>query len=240
MNTRQKLDDDEAASEFINENLHLPEIREMALDRAISAGDHARAEQLCLGGLTEQDPRYRYREPKWRHRLFSVHEMTGNIPKMTQTARELLLDGDLDYFDIYKGLLEKQDAWNREAYAELLDAARTSMYDSSYMRLLSQEKEYALLMEQLQLHEYGIYEYAQELVGQYRSEVADVFTRQITKEAERVNKRSAYRHVCESIQKFAKAGCPEEAKGLIDELLLEYAIRPAFVDELRQARQRLK
>jgi hypothetical protein len=154
-----------------------------------------------------------------------------NVDKMTDTAREILLSGNIEYYDNVKTLLIKQHAWEK-TYSELLHQCKLKLNSSQYMRILAKENEYALLLDEVQTHTEEIYDYGKLLAEKYLSPVRDVFIGQLNKEAERAYGRESYSRVCSNISCFAEVGYYDEAIKMINEYKTKFKRKPAFVDEL--------
>ena len=224
------IEGENAAKSFIAENLHFREIREIAYDRAISAQDFKEAEQLCLGALSSYE---RYYARPWLYKLYHAYELTGDAPKMADTAEEIFLRGDMGYYEKLKPLLVKQGLWEA-SYPELLNKCAQRLSYDKYMDILALEQEYDLLMEQVRLHPVQVYRYGEPLAAKYRDGIRAIFTAQIEKEAAEAYGRTSYSQVCSYILCFAQAGYRAEAGKTIDEFKLKYKRKPAFVDELKK------
>jgi len=157
--------------------------------------------------------------------------MTENVEKMTETAQKILLNGDLKYYDKLKLLLVEQALWN-SSYLELLHKCESKMSYLQYMKILADEKEYVLLLEQVKKHTEQIYLYGKLLAVKYPTEICAIFTGQINKEAEDAYGREAYGKVCSRILCFAEAGYKTESIEMKNKFKLKYKRKPAFVDEL--------
>ena len=229
------IEGENAADNFIAENLQSPKIREIAFEKAISSKNFSEGECLCIDALSADKQNYHYRVSPWLYKLYSVYEMMKNAPKMAETAEKILLCGDLGYYDKLKSLLTKQAVWG-SSYSEILHKCELKLSYSQYMEILSKEKEYALLLEQVEKHMNEIFRYGKLLAKEYPIEVRALFTEQIKKEAEAAYGREAYRHVCSRISCFSEAGYRTEAAEIIKAFKTIYKRKPAFVDELNKSK----
>jgi hypothetical protein len=220
-----------AADVFVAENLRFPKIREIAFDKAILCGNYTEGERLCIDALSED--KHRYGISPWLYKLHSLYEMTGNTVKIVETAEEILLEGDLRYYDKLKSLLLKQATWEK-AYSKLLRKCEIKLHYSQYMEILAKEKENDLLLEQVKKHAEEIYSYGKILAEKHPIDTRAIFTEQINKEAEDAYGRDSYKEVCSCIKCFAKAGYKAEAAKMISDFKLKYKRKPAFVDELKK------
>lgn len=224
-----KIQDEAAADAFIAQNIRFPKIREIAFDKAVSQKNYSEGERLCIVALAG-DKQY-YGISPWLYKLYSVYEMTENTAKMTETAQEILLSGDLEYYDKLKSLLVEQAVWN-SSYLELLKKCESRLAYSQYMEILAAEGEYSLLHEQVEKHPEQVYLYGKLLAGVYPAEICEIFFKQIGKEADAAYGREEYRKVCSHILCFAETGYGPESNNMIDDYKIKFKRKPAFVDEL--------
>lgn len=161
--------------------------------------------------------------------------MMENVAKMAETAQEILFCGDSEYYGKLKSLLMEQAAW-KGSYSELLHKCELKLSYSTYMKILAEEGEYALLLEQMKKHTDQIYGYGKLLAGKYSTEICAIFTGQINKEAEDAYGRESYRKCCSRILCFAEAGYKAESIEMIADFIFKYRRKPAFVDELNKIR----
>jgi hypothetical protein len=229
----RRIEGENPADDFIAGNLRFPKIREIAFDRAVSCRNYPEAAKLCINALSlsEDKPRYSHSISPWLYKLYSIYEMTENTEEMAKTAEEILLCGDLKYYDILKALRGKHGVWD-DLYSELLNKCEAKLSYVRYMEILEKEKEHALLFEQLKKHPEQVYNYGKLLSEKYLPDIRAVFAGQINKEAEAAYGRESYNKVCLNILCFAEAGYKPEAAEMIDDFKLKYKRKPAFVDEL--------
>ena len=227
----RKFEGKNAADRFIADNVRFSKIREIAFDKAISRKDFVEAERLCVDALS-MDTRHFGISP-WLYKLYSVYDTAGNTTDMAETAKKILLSGDLTYYEKLKLQLQKQGRWDSQ-YTILLHECAAKLPYTKYMEILETEKEHALLLEQLKKHTNQIYHYGKFLAAKHQNDVCAIFIGQIKGEAEAAHKREMYRDVCSHIVMFSKAGYAAEAAELIGEFRDKYKRKPAFVDELKK------
>jgi hypothetical protein len=222
----RRLEGNNAAKAFIEENLKFPKIRGIAYEKAVSKQNYTEAERLCLDALST----YTGRDVlPWLNNLFTVYEHMNKPDKQAETAERLLLLGEVKHYEILKTLLVDSNRWEDE-YHSLLQKCSTQLYYSVYMSILNKENEFELLLEQLRLHPEQVYKYGIVLAIHFENDVRDIFLAKIESEAKAANTRDAYQKVSEHIRVFADAGY--DVTNLVNELLLSNKRRPAFVEEL--------
>ena len=225
----RKFEGKSATDRFIADNLRFPKIREIAFDKAISCKDYAEAERLCIDALSIYTRHYGV--SPWLYKLYSVYDAKGNADDMVETAKKILISGDMAYYEKLKSQLKKQGRWESQ-YELLLHEFAAKLRNANYMQILEKEQEHSLLLEQLKKHTYTVYQYGKILAPKYPTDICAIFTNQIKKEAEAAHKRDMYRDVCSHINIFSKVGYTAEAIELVMELKDDYRRKPAFVDEL--------
>ena len=225
----QVFDGEAAVDCFVAENLRFPKIREVAFDKAIMCGNFSEAERLCVDVISSDNQHFGV--SPWLYKLYSVYEQSGNETGMAETAKSILLSGDLEYYEKLKSLIERQKTWD-ELYPTLLNELASALHYINYMEILQKEDEHVLLLEQLKKHSDQVYRHGKFLAEKYPTVVCDLFTNQLKREAHAAHKRDLYREVCSHIEKFSDSGYKNEATELIKELKDRYKRKPAFVDEL--------
>jgi len=192
----RKVEGLKATEKFIAENLHCEEIREVAFDKAMKRKDYTEAERLCVGVKIDKS---NWRVSQWLYKLYSVYEKTENIDKMIETARKILLAGDLKYYDILKALLKKSGAWEK-SYSKLLGECKKLLIDNDYAKLLEKEKEYDLLLGVVKANPRLVYTYGKLLAKKYYADISAVFIEQIRKETAATHNRKTYQDDCRQNQ----------------------------------------
>ncbi|MDR1309951.1 MAG: hypothetical protein LBL95_08675 [Deltaproteobacteria bacterium] len=225
----RRLDGERAADDYIEGNLATGAIREIAYDAAMARQDYARAEQLCL---TVPDEPHGY-PSRWRYKLLAAYEKTGDQDKQAGVLEQILLNGDLGYYDKLKSLLTKLGRW-KAGYPALLEKCEEQLSYSGYMGILDKENELGRLMEQVRRHRETVFSYGQRLSAKYYDEVRELFTALLNAWSAAAKNRKAYAELSSRIASFAKAGYAAQANGLIAEYKLSHRRQPAFVDELNK------
>lgn len=217
-----------AARRYIDENLDVDELRELAVLEDIKVGNWENAERLCLDRI--QGDNLHWRIAKWDGLLREIYERSDQRDKLIAWTRRMLLLGDMESYGRLKKLLEK--IWEDEYPALLRDIANARP-SYEYMRILALEKETALLMEQVKKAPETVFDYGGMLSQDYPYEIFTLCKTIIRKEAEYASDRRAYRGLCGRIKTLFNFGGAIPAKEILDELRLAYMRRPALLDELR-------
>jgi hypothetical protein len=225
----RKLEGKEAADAFMEEHLHLDEIRKIAYDGAMDAGAYGQAARLCA----EAPPVVHRRVANWKELLFEAYQRAGDLGNMAQTAEGLLLSGKMDYYDKLKSIAGQLGQWDG-LYPALLEKCRQQLDVSKYMQLLSQENELERLLGCVQANPSSIFTYGAQLAPQYGDTVEALFLAQIEADAMAARNRGEYAVVCKRIGLFRDAGFTARAHLLIEAYITKFGKKRAFVDELKQ------
>ena len=147
----------------------------------------------------------------------------------------LALTGDFKYYEILKELLQKDGGWEK-AYPEIRLAFKQKTDKWTYMKLLSMEGEYELLLEMVKENPYAVTEYAPFLVKRYPDETLEIYESVVRMAANDIDGRPQYRKLCDMIRNMADLGGQERAKAIIEYLIDKYPRRKALLDELGKLR----
>ena len=123
-------------------------LREIAYNNAISQYNYDEAERLCLTEPKHCGAPY-WHVSLWLHRLYEVYKLSRNTGKQIDTARDILLSGDFNYYAKLKELMTSHSKWSSE-YITLRNECADKLPYAAYMQVLNSESEYVLLLEQLQ------------------------------------------------------------------------------------------
>lgn len=141
----ERLEGKEAADKYLMHNIHVPELRMIAVENAIAGKHYKLAEQLCMEAL-KKDKRSPFNKPApWAYYLEKSYVEIGDKENFTELVRFIIFHGDTSYFKKLKELYQKQDIWEQQR--ELLwQELSKSMMPHTYASLLAQEDEVTLLL----------------------------------------------------------------------------------------------
>ena len=125
--------------------------------------------------------------------------------------------------------------WETE-YPKLRDQVQAVRSSHEYMRLLSDEQDIDLLMEQVRLHPSAVFTYGAVAAPQYGTEIYAICVDQIREAAKPVTNRARYQELCRMVRALYDFGGRKEALDLIDELTQAYSRRRAMLEELQKTR----
>jgi hypothetical protein len=233
----QKLEGDTAARKFINENLEIDKFRELAVRDDIKNNNYENAEKLCLEKKESKISIYA-KPPVWWHLLYEIYEKSGNASKQRKTALELLLLGDLKFYDELKRLLTDDGIWETQ-YKSLLENLKNNLPYHMYMQILDTEDELRLLFEEVKMHPETIFSYGIKLAPKYPDAIYSLYKYAIDDMAAEADDRGKYRKVCGALKELWNAGGTDTAMSIIDFYIANFKRRPAMLDELDNLKTKL-
>jgi uncharacterized Zn finger protein len=177
------LDGEDACEAAIQANLHVQEVRRLAMRHAIEKQDYSRAIALCEKFIAQHANHHYHWLRDWYEALFEIYGMAGNTQAQIALARELLLERqEGPWYPVLKGLLQSQKLWAQE-YSALLAQCAAKLPAWLYMRILHEEKEARLLLDAVQGQPDSVFEYGGFLAKQYPEEVQALLLPQIKRQA---------------------------------------------------------
>jgi len=234
-----RLEGEEAERLYLMGHLDVDELREIAVERAISMKQYDLAEKLCVEAMKNDRIRTVY-VSQWAQYLERIFGETSNVEKLGKLLYRILLQGHCSYFAKLKAHSEAQGTWSEDKKDKLLDEVGKVVQSHEYASLLNQQGENQRLLFLVEAHPDLIADYGKKLATHYPEEVFSIFHRYILEFAADISDRRGYRAVCRLIKRYDGAGGKSEALQLIDRLKELYPRRPALIDELTSLRARLK
>lgn len=234
----ERLEGKDAARKYLFENLEQDELREIAVAEAIGDKDFDLAENLCKAALRKDARGYNGRVSQWLYHLETIYETTGEQSKLIDTVLTILLNGNCAYFAKLKALYIQQGIWEQERLP--LWKALSKRSSAGYVSLLADEREFELLLEQIQKTPSYIIDYGKLLATEFPDEAYRIYQEYILEVAAQSKDKREYRRVCKYLKNFAKAGAPDETMALIEQLSEKYARRPAMLYELQAVKSEIE
>jgi hypothetical protein len=230
-----KFDGAENAADFLHEHRYFSRFRELAIKKALAAGEYARAEELALEGQTH-DEALPGLVRQWKECRFEVYRLWGQLDKMRAVGRELAGQGEFTYYQKLKALYDAEE-WS-EIYPGIVEAlAKQPRYlDSAYTAVLIEEQDWAKLLEYVQKSPQRITDFYRHLLPAYQEQVYKLFSWIILDSAGRASNRSHYRNIRSHLRLLVKIGGGQIAAELVQRLLREHPRKPAFREELQSVK----
>jgi hypothetical protein len=222
------FDGEAAANRYIKQHTDNPDFRRIAIRNAMENKQYDHALTLCSNG-EKQDANYAGLVREWKQLRCQVYEKTGDIQQQKALTRELLIDGDFEYFLKLKPLYSEVE-WPH-IVQEILTDLGTNSRSGVYVKILIHEELKLQLLKYCEKNIDEITSYYTYLLPEWESEVGPIFTQYIRERAARAHGRGDYRDVCDIIKHY-KIACGQEADSIKNELREQYVRRRAFLDEL--------
>jgi hypothetical protein len=236
---KERLEGEEEGKRFLLDNINLPELRKILIERSIVAQEYDFAEKLCKEALEKKIEVYYHRPSNWDYFLEQIYSKTNNETSLYDIIKKILFVGRLEYFYKLKELLIQQGRWEQER-DNLWQELAVKIGVSNYAELLSRENELERLLEVVKQHPSLIQYYGTKLGGVYPDEVGQLFETYILIEAKAANNRREYRQVSQLLNLQSQSVGKDRALELIDSLKKMYPQRPAMLDELEKRKNKLK
>ena len=224
---------DAEALQFEEENSAHASFRDLLIERAKKENNFEKVIALAIDG-EKQDDEHAGRISKWKEIRYDAYKKLSLKAEQARLAKELLFDGQFEYYQELKGLNTGDET---EFYDELkVKLKKDSRWQAKnmYVKLIEQEKDLDEIMAYVRENPQYIVRYSELLKDNYADEVVTLYNNHIKAAADSSSKRSAYQDVCSLIRRYKKIAGKDNAAELVNELLLLYKRRPAFVDELRK------
>lgn len=219
------------ADKFMQEHLHLKSFRKLAIQKCMEAGDYRGGIQLA-----EQGERHKASYPEGRSDFkkarYEAYKALSLREEQEQLAKELLLDGDYEYYAELEALFEgDKEEFYRGILAELKQSDTWSAH-ALYTKLISDKNDLAEMLSYVKANPDAIEEYAARLSPDYKTEAEQVYSQYIYDTAAAAFNRKKYWNVCAMLKRYGKlAGKPAQS-AIIQQLQEQYFNKPAFLDEL--------
>lgn len=234
----EEYESPEAAEQFINEHLQFPFFREQLLIKLLREKDYHKVIEVAEDG-EKQDKNLLGLVSEWKKYRYKAYKHLSLKEEQKKLAKELLLNGDFDYYYELKELFADQFD---EFYANLKAELKKDKWHPSqtFLKIIEEENDLEELLQCIKEHPSYIEEYSEKLAGEYKDAVIEIYEQHIANSAKRSSNRREYKNVCKIIKKYKQIAGKERQDELIDQLIALYKRRPAFIDELEKLKRQKK
>lgn len=220
-------------------NLHIRELRLLAVKDAVANKEFEEAEKLCLERIKAESEHYYRRSPEdWNNVLFDVYVEAELIDKQIEQAKKILFMGNEKFWDVLKRIYQSQDIWE-EQRTILLDELKNCKYVVCYRSVLVDEGEKELLLESISEKPADLFYYGNILVKDYPDEIFKLCADDIREKCSQATNRRLYKKVCKDLLQLIKWKGNSVARELVEEFKAKYPRRPALLDELQKVERKL-
>ena len=232
-----KFKGENVANQYLEQNITNPDLRRIALGKAMYKKDYVKAKSLAQYGVNHDLKYGGIIVQEWYDWLLEIAQIQNDTEKIIEYARLLLTQGyrsDQDYYQILKQHV-KPEEWNEliEAVVENCDnwffpehIAPVYIQEEWWDRLLELMKEFP----NLQLIE----KFEKYLAKDYSREIVELYADEIIQYMKDYQGRYHYQEACRYITKMIMLGGEDKAKEVILHLKNEYPKRKALIQELNK------
>ncbi len=221
-------------------NLHIRELRLIAVKDAVANKKYDEAGKLCLERINAENWQYYRNMPDdWNNILFDVYVNAGLIEKQIEQAKKILFLGNEEFWDVLKGIYQSQDIWEEQRIV-LLEELSNCKYVTCYRSVLIDEGEKELLLKSITEKPADLFYYGDILVKDYPDEIFKLCADDIREKCSQATDRRLYKKVCKDLLQLIKWKGSSMARELVEEFKEKYPRRPALMDELQKVEKKLK
>ena len=235
----ERLEGSEAADRYLMEHIDAPEMRMLAVEKALGGKHYLRVENLCHEALRENIRGDYNRRPPWAYYLERLYTATNQPEHLHEILRLILFQRDTAYFQKLKDFYIQEGVWE-ERREPLWQELSDKLAANEYASLLAQEGEQEKLLAIVKQHPSFVFHYGKQLATRFAADTYALFEACIVEEAQAATDRRKYRQVCRMLKDYAAVGAKEQADGLIDCFAAKYPRRPAMLEELAAVKNKLR
>jgi len=104
----ERLDGKEAGDKYLMENIHVPELRVIAVERFIEDKLYQLAETLCVEAISKIKYDHFNKPSVWAYYLEKIYAESGNHAKLLDIVCYIFFHGDMSYFKKLKELYQQE------------------------------------------------------------------------------------------------------------------------------------
>ncbi|MGO5066820.1 SWIM zinc finger family protein [Clostridium sp. LCP25S3_F8] len=222
---------EEEADKFMKNNRKFASFRQLLINKYNQEKNYLKVIELALEG-ERQDRKYDGLLIKWKEIRYMAYKELSMKSEQKKLAKELLLDGDFNYYKELKELTteDKKVFYNRLKLE--LKNKHGCHRKMIYLKIIEEEKDLDEIMEFVRKNPENIGKYASMLVDKFKNEVIEIYKKYIKSEAYHSSNRQEYNEVCTIIRGYKDIAGKENQQEIINELSILYKRKPAFMDEL--------
>jgi uncharacterized Zn finger protein len=220
----------EEADQFIQDHLKYASFREKLLMKYLQEENYLKVIEIAIDG-EKQDQPYPGLLSKWKKLRYSAYKSLSLKEEQQILAKELLFDGNFDYYHILKEMAENQVEFYTNLKHELKTSKRRDM-NRIFLKLVEEEHDLEEILDFVRANPAYIEVYDKKLVKHFKEEIIEIYQKYIHSVARQSSNRKDYKGVCQKITRYKKLSGKPKQQELISELMVLYKKRPAFIDEL--------
>jgi len=221
---------------LINHYIHLPAIREIAIQDAIDGSRFEEAQKLSFQGieLAEQKEQPGLKD-NWIKFLLEIAKKESNTEDIQKYNRVLFLNtGNMEYYEELRRQCPVSE-WSDYLQKIFDDIPKDVHYYDVISKILIREENWKELLSYVKENSECIYfvaHYHDYLIKHYPKELSEMYGQALRKAIANAHSRDAYRRVCPIIKKMEQCGFTENVRDLVEWIRKTYSFRSALLDEL--------
>ncbi len=106
----ERMEGNASADKYLMENIHVAEIRMIAVDKLLAERKYVLAEELCVEALQITKRKYLNRPTIWAYYLEKIYSDTANKEKLIDIYYHNIFHGDMSYIKKLKDLYQNEEA----------------------------------------------------------------------------------------------------------------------------------
>ncbi|MCC5895473.1 MAG: SWIM zinc finger family protein [Alkalibacterium sp.] len=163
---------------------------------------------------------------------FEAFRGLQDIPKLERLGKDLIMEGEFDYYSKVKEVTPDPDAFYQDVKAALKEKQSDFLLFHVYKDLLLLEDDREGLLELTKLHMPLIETVVNLLREPYPKETFAIYTQYLYRVAEDAANRKEYRALCYKISTYGRLFGNMHKEEVIQTLQKQYKRKPALMDEL--------
>lgn len=228
-----EYDTKEEADKFISDNLKFTYFRDILMNKYIKEKNYNKVIEFALEG-EEKYKEYRGLVLKWKKIRYMAYKELSLKEEQEKLAKELLFDGDFEYYKELKPLVIDDESVFYNKLKEELKNSRGWRSRDIYLKLIIDENDLDEIMEVVRKNPETIEDYASMLIDKFKDEVLKIYESYIKSQSDYSSSRNQYQGICRMLKRYEKIAGREDKQRIVDELKILHKRRPAFLDELRK------
>ena len=229
-NLIKTFDGDDAAHNFVWENLDYDNFRDIAINLSMTKKEYRTVIKLCTD-IPKTDDIDSVRLFKWKNDLLEAYRQMGDTANEKIVLEDLIIQGKTEYYDDLKKLYS-DDEWKDELelIIEMLKDEKSLI--QKYLEILILENKQDLIVECCLENPEHILNVYNNLDILNKRLLHERFEEYIMRLAENANTRSDYKIICEILGELEKKCNKSLSDQIITELRDKYSRKTAFIEEL--------
>ena len=231
-----KIFDFAQSQQFQKNNLHIPEIREDAIETALATEDFFYAEKLCLEGMAQDAKGASWKNKPYYEQLIRVYTLSNNRAaeeKLVRVAYLLCFDlKDKNHYETLKNAYLSLGTWEENRGNTLIKVTEV-LNPNDAISILLEENEWREALLLMQKNPCLVYQFSKELNLYFPQEVAACFKADIEHSTKRASYNGRYDNLCDKLLIMAEVCGVDTVLPLINTLQITYRQRRNMQKDLR-------